>query len=497
MMRKFQMRGMYHEHFVKSFRYSAKNIWLLIFPVLRGIKSFRIDFGTFYTWLSGAWFDLLILMAVIGFGIYRWVTTWVRFGDEEVTLTSGLFVKSETVIPFKSVSVILIESPFYLRPFRTDRIKINTCAGAFKSSDMSLLMRSGDFNIIRNELENLGDNAIKVIEIRPKSLNVLFFSLVFSSSMYGAIYIVLFFFQLGSVSRDLIEHEFRDTLSQLTNEVSSIIAFNIPRKAIYLSVLIGVSWALSFIVNILRYAGFKLEKHSRYFKVSMGAVTLRNYYILSDKINYVDMRQTLLMKLFHRSALNINCAGYGNIKSELPVLVPVINSKTVHDALELLNFRHGKVKRTARANRAAVMTFLGLPLTFLLGIPLLMVLLFHWTPKFADLILPFAFFAEIPAILMTIIKINALLETNVTIEDEFIYLHYTRFFTFHTVVVDRKKLVKLQIIQNPVQKKLGRCRIDFYFSSGVPKKNKLYGMNIKDAKRIENLLSKDIMYHYI
>jgi len=51
------------------------------------------------------------------------------------------------------------------------------------------------------------------------------------------------------------------------------------------------------------------------------------------------------------------------------------------------------------------------------------------------------------------------------------------------------KIVKIQIIQNPIQKKLGRCRLDFYFNSETAKKNKLHGLSVKDAEKLLKILN--------
>ena len=48
------MSAVYHEHPVRIIKYSAKNIWLLIFPLLRGINAIRLDRDRMYEWLRGA-----------------------------------------------------------------------------------------------------------------------------------------------------------------------------------------------------------------------------------------------------------------------------------------------------------------------------------------------------------------------------------------------------------------------------------------------------------
>lgn len=482
---------MYHEHPLKILKNASKNIWLLIFPLLRGIKTMHLDFDVFYNWIKGAWFDILVVLVILGYGYMRWIFTWLRFGENEVTLISGIFIKMETTIPYENISAVSAEHPFYLRPFKAVRLKINTCGGNFSSSDMSLLMRRSDSWQLHHKMPVSHDKKKKTFEIHPKLLTIIFFSFVFSSSFSGAFYIAALFFQLGKSSKDLLEHELKDALNQLTSEVSSKFALSIPPAAIIVGILIIFTWLMSFIFNIFRYAGFTMKRDKNSLKIKMGAVTRRNYHIITNKINYIDMRQNIIMKIFKKTSLNISCSGYGNQKNELPVLLPILSRRQANNALDILDFGKRIGKRSVKANRAAVLTFLGLPLCFCIGIPISAAAVMHFFPSVSELVVPFAVMAELPSVWMIVVKTLALLTTGLSIEDNFICIRYSRFFAFHTVLADRKKLVKAQIIQNPIQKMIGRCRLDFYFNAEMPKKNKLHGINIKDAEKILKILDMD------
>ena len=58
----------YHEHPIKILRYSAKNLWLLIFPLLRSLRFYPFSLQNFVEWGAGAWFDLLVALLILGFG---------------------------------------------------------------------------------------------------------------------------------------------------------------------------------------------------------------------------------------------------------------------------------------------------------------------------------------------------------------------------------------------------------------------------------------------
>lgn len=480
---------MYHEHPLKILKNSFKNIWLLVFPLLRGLKTMRLDFDVLYAWIKGTWFDLLVLLLILGFGYLRWSFTWFRFGSDEVSLMSGIFVKRETSIPYENISAVTSEHSFYLRPFKAVRINIDTCAGVMKKSDMSLIVRISDMRRFNRSIPTVIHAKIgKPFELKPKWFSIVFFSFVFSSSLSGAVYISAFFFQFGRISKELMENELRSALDAITGQVAANFALSVPPAAVFLGILIITTWLLSFTANILRYAGFTMKKDNRFIEVKMGAATRRHFRIITPKINYIDMRQSFIMKIFRKTSLNISCSGYGNQKNELPVLLPVLSRRQANSAMDILDFGKRIGKRTFSSDRSALITFTGIPVCIAGLVPLAASLIMRLVPSVSDFTVFFAVMVEIPVIWMIVIRIIALFTSGISFEDSFICVRYSRFFSFHTVLADKKKLVKVQIVQNPVQKKIGRCRMDFYFSSEYPKKNKLYGMNIKNAEKILAML---------
>ena len=64
--------AVYREHPIKILRYSAKNLWLLIFPLLRSLRFYPFSLQNLIDWGAGAWFDLLVALLILGIGTLRW-----------------------------------------------------------------------------------------------------------------------------------------------------------------------------------------------------------------------------------------------------------------------------------------------------------------------------------------------------------------------------------------------------------------------------------------
>lgn len=478
---------MYHEHPLKILKNSEKNIWLLIFPLIRGIHSFTLDFNALYTWVRGAWFDILVILGIILFGFFRWHFTWINFDRKNIVLISGVFVNKEIKMPYKNISSVTTEETFYIRPFKAVKVNIDTCAGAWGKSDMSLFLKKEQVKQLQQRIPGSKQKGETNVRINPKWYEIVFFSFVFSSSLSGIVYIVAFLLQSRNIAMDIIENELEDFI-EFANSLAAKIALGIPPTAVALALIILITWLLSFISNMFRYAKFTMSKGRRILKVDMGILTKRHIYLVPDKINYVDLRQSVIMKFCKAVSVNISCSGYGNKKNELPVLLPVQTPYRSNETLDMLGFGKYVTKNRIKP-KMALFSYIWIPLVLTLLIIVAAIFIYYFFESFSRIVVFFAIMAAIPCIWFLIAKIVACFTSGVSIENNFCCVRFSKGFTFHTILADKEKIAKLQIIQNPIDKKTGRCKLDFYLGSELPKKNRIKGIRIEDAKKIENFIS--------
>ena len=114
---------MLHEHPIKILRYTAKNLWLLIFPLLRSAHFFPFSAKEIAAWLHGAWFDLLICVLILTYGAIRWYFCGFMYNTEVIRRQSGILLKRETEIPCSSITSVTEEHAFFLRPFGAVRAR--------------------------------------------------------------------------------------------------------------------------------------------------------------------------------------------------------------------------------------------------------------------------------------------------------------------------------------------------------------------------------------
>lgn len=478
---------MIQEHPLRILRHAKGTIWLLIIPILRGIRSFTLDIDAFYTWITGVWIDIVVLLFIIGIGYLSWLFTWVRLGRNHIRLMQGFIVKRTIEIPYKNISAVTAQHSFYLRPFKAVRVNINTDAGVLGAADMTIMVRRDDFKLIQKKLPKIRHAEKKTFKFRPKWHSILFFSFVFSSSLSGALYISTLIFSAGRIAVDLMREEIADVY-KAANDVSQNVSDNIPMEIppiviILIAIVLG-TWLLSFFSNIFRYYDFVMKKDGHIMRIVSGAFTKRVFHIMPRKINYLDLRQSFITKSFNKSSLNINCSGYGKDKNELPVLLPILAKNEINEALEMLGFNKHMVKRAFKPQKRAFMTYIGVPLLIAGMILAAGLVTYRLLGQLRD-IMPFiTVFLEVPVCWLIIVKLRAFFTTGITIEDDFCCIKYSRFYAYHTILADTSKLVKVQVIQNFIDKRIGRCRMKFNFSSEKAKSHYIKGIGIKDALKI-------------
>ncbi|MBD5160012.1 MAG: PH domain-containing protein, partial [Ruminococcus sp.] len=286
---------MYHEHPLRILRYSAKNIWLLIFPLLRGIKTIRFDAESFYNWVRGAWFDIAVIGIIIVFGYIRWHYSGIELTDKEIIHREGISAKIKITIPYSSVSTVTVEKPLWLMPVRALKISCDTSAGNYKSADLQIMVTE---KFCRDFLTRVPDvnqkNKLKDIpETTP--LSVLLFSVFFSSGLSGTIYIATFFMKGGDIARDIINVSL-DRLTETTEKLAEKLIIRIPSVAVFVGAFFIGAWFISFLMNFFRYYGFSVDGDEHCIKIFCGLFNRREYRITSAHINYTDLRQNLIMK---------------------------------------------------------------------------------------------------------------------------------------------------------------------------------------------------------
>lgn len=489
---------MKREHPITILKYSGKSVWLLIFPLLRGLQSVKLEASALYYWVRGVWFDLLVIAVILGVGFLRW--RYVTFLAEQDCFRchSGIFVRREVEIPYRNLASVTAEQPLWLRPLFAVRLKLDTRAGIVKTSNLKLLVRRGDYRAIAQRL-NVGTmNVAQSVHYRPRWWMIAVFSVVFSSSLSGAVYLATFFFQSGRTLDRMLETDLAAWLTAMTAEVTAEISGRLAVYVRYIEkvppVIIGIgvallaAWLLSFLRNMARYIGFRYEQNPRQVRIRTGLFTRRCFFIRSRLVNYLDLRQNLLMKLCCVMSVNLSCAGYGTVKQELPVLIPVIPRRRLMSLDQPALIQPLTARNQFRPSLVGFLKFLWGGILLACAEPLVIALLQELWPHLSGYLKFALVMLEIPTLWLVVVKLGAWLTTGVSLQGNCLCIRYCRGFGFHTILADTSRLAKVSVQISLFQRLNHKCDVRFYFHDQLARAHPVLGLSQQDADTLLALL---------
>ncbi len=471
----------FREHPLRIMRYSAKNLWLLIFPLLRGISVLKFDLSGIYRWLKGAWLDIAVIGIIIVYGYIQWHFSEISIDKNKLCHKKGVIFRKNTVIPFNSVSSAAEEILFFLVPFKAVGIRFDTGAGFYKSADLKLLVKRKSADEIMKCMPDVKkEDAVKDIP-KPGIVSVLLFSVFFSSGFSGVVYIAAFFFKGGDIAKDILSIAFERVTRQAEVLYSQLLS-GIPKAAAMAAFFFIGMWFISFIRNLLMYAWFKVSADGEFINVDFGLFRRRKNRIRTEHINYIDLRQNLIMKICGAFTVNISCPGYG-YDSHLPVIFPMSRSKKTGlfgtDGEEVMKYRPA---------RTSFFSYAGVPFFSIIAVALL----YH----FSDYLLWddrglwkfLAVMSYIPLVWLVMVKTAALFISGITVYNDRIVLRSVTGTMFHTVTAKRENVTMVQIKRNIIQRIFHKCTVVVWFTGETSSKYKVKGLWLKDAARITEML---------
>lgn len=201
------------------------------------------------------------------------------------------------------------------------------------------------------------------------------------------------------------------------------------------------------------------------------------------------------MKIFGMVSLHIRCPGYGSRRDTLPVLIPLIRKKGSHALLEKLHavpvMEHPKLH--ARSNIRFFWSFVWPPVIGLCAILPARFILLWLLPNLGAIIRFCSVMLIIPLVWLLCIRIVAMFTESVTMDDQYLQMHFCSWFTFHTITVNHARIVRTDLMQTPTQKMYGVCHL--YITCNGPRQQrfKLTALPEAKARKIVETLARTEM----
>ncbi len=469
------------QHPIRLLSYSTRYFWLLLIPLARSLYSLTITVDALRKWLMGTWLDLLVLAIIIGFAYLRWQSVFFAPDKEKIVVTKGIFVTTEDTVFYNQISTLSIKQGLFYKIIGACKVYIATNAGIFDKADVTIVMRKRDADCFYSLVKGSRNKSLNY-SISPNRLRLFVFSLLFSSALSGALVAATLFIETSQMfNREVEARIILDTLTEFTNRLAAFVS---PFAAGIVAT-IGVGWAISFVTNVTYFWNYILTKCSDSIYITSGLWAKNRHIISTDKVNYIDIKQGFLSKLFGVSALHCHCSGYGSTgRSELSVVMPISTRKEIVGTIKEVFPSYPKSNIQIKPTPRSYGGFMFYPILLAL-VPIAATFVLDWfLPEWSAVIATAGIILEIPAIWLGIAKVVAIFTTGVGFNQGYLAIRYSRFYSFHTVIMPKEKITKIAIRQTLWQKMAKTCSVIVYSASDAKERHVAFGLKLSQALRL-------------
>ncbi len=297
--------------------------------VLLFIGSSRAEGYFLYLLLGGLVLTLLS-------GIFSWWKFLYRIQQGELQIQKGVFVKSNLYLSKDRIQVIDITEGILQRIFGLVQLEVKTAGGGTETATISALSRA-EAEALRKELRSeikkeIAEEELRferdvqadeeIIETWKLSGKDLVFA-AFTSGNFGLIASIL-----GAISGQMQEFINEETIEYLYEIMPGY--SNVTMIISVIVAIIVISWVLSFLGVIFRYADFRLHKKSTELIISSGLLERKHITVPFDRIQAVRFVEGVIRQPFGYGMVYVESAGFDQTQQARSiVLAPFMASSEV------------------------------------------------------------------------------------------------------------------------------------------------------------------------
>ena len=433
-----------------------KKMAILLIPIARGgYHIITRDPHAFRSWLSGVWFDILLLLFLIAISVINRRSVKYKAGEESILLKKGVFIKSEKTIRRHFITSVTCHRPAIFRLFGAESVYIDTEGGYTKHSDMAITVKSADRHKFCAAAE-FGRT------YRPRLFDILFLSLCVTNTFASTIYTVLLINQAGkTIGRDII---------------TEFIGY-IASAASYIALAVIAMEILGILRNFLYFSRFSVRRAGDALYFENGFFSKTHSICRVGAVNYIDRRQNLISSLFNLSMVFIQCTGYGKAKKKEALLIPAATERAADSCIKMLipelqRSRPGSgidihaLKPSPRSFMRYVRTPLVICVVIIAaGIAAMQFIILPYFSQWAELAKFAAFMLAVPFALFAAVRVTAFRKAGIFYEGGntgMVTVCTYRGLNIHTVTFHVRKISHIKIKRSIFQKNTNICDVMIY-----------------------------------
>ena len=472
---------MKRQHPIAILRYTSKNFWLLLIPVIRGLRFLKYDF---HGWISGVYVDVIILLIIITAAVFRWYNVKYYINQNGIKIKNGVFIKRNSFIASGSISIIKIEEYLHLKPFKAVIIYLNTDIKSSwirrKKTDIKLVVTLKEQQQILNKMTTSKSDV--TCGYKPSRKKIMLYAMLFSSTVSGLIYFSTLVINGGTLVVDEIESRFIIAVNNITTIAEKVIG-KVSPFSVAAAVVIIAGWLISFFKICVRYINFKVERMKKTLIIENRFFSYRRYFIDVEKINCIDLKQNFLMKICKVVSVNISCAG--SRRNGVPAVIPVSRIKEATHIMKILLPEVPVKKIEIHPRKNCLVRFVALPVLFIYGVIAAAVTLTMIFPDWYRVIFFTALMAEIFLVNLYFSGLIEFYVCGIGFHEKYLTMKYRKFIQFHYIIIPYNKVISIKISQNIFQKRKNVCDV-IIFEKNNNGSHRVKNINLCDLSKSEN-----------
>lgn len=443
------------QHPINILENISGKLFLLIIPVLRTL-IYVIIHGELAGWLQGAWLDLLVVLVILGSGVYRWAFLRYRYSEKGLWVYKGILCTAVLFLPKEQISYLSRQEPWYLRPLGAVKLQADTDGGGKRNYDVSL-------TITRKESVRMVDTLFSVrlepVEerYRAKTSRIVLYTLLNTNNLSGILYFAAGFTTAMRIFGQQLQYILREGVRWIADFFSNSLS---PALAVLAAILL-LFWAGIFLAHLFYLLQFRCRRSQNILRLSCGLVSQHHTHMMVSRINSVTLVESNLSRLIGMGYATLRCSGYGKRDGTNNLLVPSCSMKELRQEISTL-LPEWKETENQLTPHHCIWRYLGFP-AILMGVVTVLALI------------PGLLVEGIGATLWTVwglfwlpmswlfwLRWRGYRHAGIGVKDGWVTIRTIKGYRLTTTLVHRDRIVMAQFRQSPFQKRAGQCDLICY-----------------------------------
>lgn len=458
-------------------------VFLLAFPILQHLLFNPTSLPAIITnyGLSALFVIIVLTVLILEYKSKRYLEK-----DKSIYTKKGFILKSRADIPYDCIQSVFIEKSIFYRIFGARKFIINTPGSYTSKGSYSIFLRK------RNSIElaeNIFQKKTGGLIYHGGSLRILLMAATWSNSLTGLLVASPTLYQLSKGSERYLK-EILDHSSDITNY---IIKIGVPPAVSGIATLILIGWGFTYLIQLWRYSFFKANISKSVIHISRGLLSRSIFITSTEKINAIQIKQSVLMMILNLKSAYIRTIGSGVQKGDRSLLIPADREENINRILGIITTLPKKEDYSIKPKKTEFMAYLWFPFYSILGTVATMLVLNY-----------FGYFGEIVKIPLVVLlcvfiywlffRIYAYKSSSITICDKAVKIDYFERMNITRTYIPYEKIQYVKVYQSPWQRLYKTAHIKIYIYSNREKCYKIKYLKFDKVTEAVELIESKMKY---